>query len=1036
MRSYRFLLLALALIFCLHAVAAAPTAAPQLARRQDENPSGSSKEPTATADESSRPSSTATPQSSATRSERSSTTTEPTTSSSLIPTTTADNQAATTTSNNIQPSASSSAAANSSPQLPIKPRITPAFGLAGVIMLLSGLVYAVIGIKNQWLYVFASAAYLSSLAVTVLIVYLMNPPVTDAVQGAFFVAAAITGLIFGVVALVFADITDGLGCLLGGFCLSMWLLSLKEGGLIASAGGRAIFIGCMCATGYALAWSHYTRNHGLIASISFSGATITMLGVDCFSGAGWKEFWLYLWNLNPNTFPLNTNTYPMTKGMKAELAGVIILSVLGIISQLRLWKLIKEHREQTSAQRIEKQQAQDREEEERGRNLEDSFQRERAQWEAAYGDKSRTEPAVDSCVATPKTSKGSFTSCSVEGIPLPKDGFAISNVQESHAAADAITPAPTVSSHQTNSRRNTFSSARPSSDIVATDGVSRNISVKTLQPSAPPPPAIVPLPFKIPQEDDVKSQMSDNASVSAIPDTGDESFDGRRSLPKPLSNTSALKHLSGATPNHFKHDEGVIVPHIEDDRASSIAATLDEADDVSLPDLSPPHSPVDPNFNAEDLQTPAVKRSDGIVDPTIPAGNDRVEAAAPTTEENGTKTDTEKLDAVDGTSTPSRPVARQSLTVSTDPKPKESRTKQEALPSPRVRADTVVESGDKSQQSKSAGSVAASTSSHTEQTQSVTGSLNGVLSGRLSKVAQSYRTNEWAKHLEAADIPDIDEIPVPDSPGVAVRHERPAPVSEEIVQPLTLAKRQSNRISSDSAVYQNGAFVRLSQTDLQPMSRNPSVLVTPGGLSRTGSLAHLPTVAEPSSKRVSSGPSPAPDNTLLGQREALMRRRTSSQSFNIQSPSTTTLIKGGDDMTLAARKRALQNKHQKPPSASQKWQKKSGWAASVQVPGFDSHQPKRTNTSGSDQKREVLLADWRESIRQEGTPVQSAAAMAEEQRRAALNAKRQKEVEQQHQVMVAQQRESMRQTMMRNNDMLDAHREAMRKMQAAANKRA
>jgi hypothetical protein len=146
------------------------------------------------------------------------------------------------------------------------------------------------------LYVFASAAYLSSLAVTVLIVYLMNPPVTNAVQGAFFVAAAVTGLIFGALALVFADITDGLGCLLGGFCLSMWFLSLKEGGLITSTSGRSIFIGCMSAAGYALAWSHYTRNYGLIASISFSGATITMLGVDCFSGAGWKEFWLYLWS--------------------------------------------------------------------------------------------------------------------------------------------------------------------------------------------------------------------------------------------------------------------------------------------------------------------------------------------------------------------------------------------------------------------------------------------------------------------------------------------------------------------------------------------------------------------------------------------------------------------------------------------------------------------------------------------------------------------------------------------------------------------
>jgi hypothetical protein len=140
-------------------------------------------------------------------------------------------------------------------------------GLAGALLLLSGLVYAVIGIKNKWyvaqeqllistygsrIYVFGSAAYLTALAVTVLIVYLMNPPVSNGVQGAFFVAAFVTGVIFGVLSLVFADITDGFGCLLGGFCLSMWFLSLRNGGLISSTTGRAIFIGCMSAGSFSL----------------------------------------------------------------------------------------------------------------------------------------------------------------------------------------------------------------------------------------------------------------------------------------------------------------------------------------------------------------------------------------------------------------------------------------------------------------------------------------------------------------------------------------------------------------------------------------------------------------------------------------------------------------------------------------------------------------------------------------------------------------------------------------------------------------
>ena len=72
-------------------------------------------------------------------------------------------------------------------------------GITGVLLLLSGIAFAVIGIKNKWsvtdsycisaclissrVYVFGSAAYLSALAVTVLIVYLMNPPVSNGVQG-------------------------------------------------------------------------------------------------------------------------------------------------------------------------------------------------------------------------------------------------------------------------------------------------------------------------------------------------------------------------------------------------------------------------------------------------------------------------------------------------------------------------------------------------------------------------------------------------------------------------------------------------------------------------------------------------------------------------------------------------------------------------------------------------------------------------------------------------------------------------------------
>lgn len=116
------------------------------------------------------------------------------------------------------------------------------------------------------------------------------------VLGAFFVAVFLTGGIFGALALVFSDLTDGLCCLLGGFCLSMWFLTVKEGGLIGSTTGRAIFIIATSLAGYCLSFSHHTRAYGSMVSISFAGATATVLGIDCFSRAGWKEFWIYIWS--------------------------------------------------------------------------------------------------------------------------------------------------------------------------------------------------------------------------------------------------------------------------------------------------------------------------------------------------------------------------------------------------------------------------------------------------------------------------------------------------------------------------------------------------------------------------------------------------------------------------------------------------------------------------------------------------------------------------------------------------------------------
>ncbi|KAJ5512588.1 Golgin subfamily A member 7/ERF4 [Penicillium fimorum] len=269
--------------------------------------------------------------------------------------------------------------------LPIKPTITPAWGVGGFILIALGAVLAFIGVRKQWVQIFLSTGFLSALGVTVLIIYVMSPPVSNAVQGGYLVAVFFTGAVFGGLSLVFREICEGLGCLLGGFCLSMWFLALKAGGLLSEGGPRAGMIIAFTVGFYSLSFSHYTRPYGLIGCTSFSGATAMVIGIDCYSRAGLKEFWLYIWGLNQNVFPLRTDTYPVTRGIRVELAATIIISVLGVISQVRLWNLIKERRAKEEDSRRAHTRKIEEDDAEAGRRLEEKNIQERAEWELIYG---------------------------------------------------------------------------------------------------------------------------------------------------------------------------------------------------------------------------------------------------------------------------------------------------------------------------------------------------------------------------------------------------------------------------------------------------------------------------------------------------------------------------------------------------------------------------------------------------------------------------------------------------------------------------
>ena len=435
----------------------------------------------------------------------------------------------------------------------------------------SGLVYTLIGIKNRWIQIFLSVTYLVSLSVTVLIIYVMNPPVRNAIQGAYFVAALLTGITFGAGALIFKEVTEGLGCLLGGFCLSMWLLTLKAGGLIPSASGKGILVAAFTVCAYALSCSHYTRPYALIGSTSFAGGTVVVLGIDCFSRAGLKEFWAYIWNLNDNVFPLNTNTYPLTRGIRVEIAVIVLICLVGIVSQMKLWKVIRDRREQRDAIQLDDDRERDQMEEQIGRTLETNNHLERTRWERVYGDRDGNErhtSTTDSGLGTDESlQKGSVSvrdaeeeNASVESIAL-RDLSAPNDKSKRQSTSKAQDPVPIHEVKSKEGLKEQHESGRSPPDVQQSKSKDKDIDHKrasgiSLTGQDPP---VVPLPFTIPI-----SSGSIPASVASSVDSDAETDPDLLRVTPRASGNSLIRRLSGRSqqlPQASQSEEALIVPY-------------------------------------------------------------------------------------------------------------------------------------------------------------------------------------------------------------------------------------------------------------------------------------------------------------------------------------------------------------------------------------------------------------------------------------------------------------------------------------------
>ena len=614
----------------------------------------------------------------------------------------------------------------------------------------------------------------------------MSPPVSNAIQGAYFVAIFVTGLIFAAGSLVFQEVTEGLGCILGGYCLAMWLLTLKAGGTIMSEGGKAIFIAIFAVVAWSMSFSHYTRPYGIIGSTSFSGATAIVLGIDCFSRAGYKEFWLYIWNLNDNLFPLNTTTYPITRGMKVEIAVVVLLTILGIISQLKIWKVIQERREKKNAIRLEEEKRRSAMDETIGRYLETRNARERGKWERIYGqrDPSNANSGIDSGIGSeassgkgtssvrevaleegltpteeiqmrhlsvPRVEQGAFSKLKRQSNiivqPIEEEeepSHELSDVSQGHTA-----PASEAGEHVS-------TSAPSESGSTSTKSVTPLQSPRSTTPPAPPTPAIVPLPFTIPGARTKTQSLTPAAAIKPM----DAGKDSKRAS-KRFSGQSFLKRFSTAGMRDSlvsASAEDLMFPSFHHSRASSIAATVNE-DDFDTRSINPGQGGVPelPDVAAMPTNAPPVSDDEA---PELPEIQFNDQPLTPSAIELQEDADPEEF-------------ARPAMTNPEPPYRPSLDKGKSVMDKPEQAVDVAARASDDLPVGASA-EAATTTAPAGPLTR---GALDKVPS-QLSNVVMTFRTNEWAKHIADADGPTHDRMSVILN---GAELESPARLAEEVV---------------------------------------------------------------------------------------------------------------------------------------------------------------------------------------------------------------------------------------------------------------
>jgi uncharacterized protein DUF4203 len=553
----------------------------------------------------------------------------------------------------------------------------------------------------------------------------------------------------------FASLFEGVGCFLGGFCLSMWFLTLKDDGITQSKAGKTIITAVLSLSIGALGFTRYTRNRTLLVCNSFSGATAIALGIDCFTRGGYKEFWIFVWGkypigfinlamtdvkgFNMNIFPLNTNSYPVTRSIRVESSCIIVIFLVAVVINMKLWKRLQKHLEEQSEERAKNIAKRERAELESGKATELRVAKERELWEKIYGEPPRNTPLANSSVPQ---SIYSIKHSSTKSAKRPTSEVNTLDMLEMDMANDTSMPMKVMSKR-------------------LSEGAGIIINVEEAQ-----------------DIDEIKPVEPKGRPVSHMPAQKPTKTEDTRHGPIVTPLTFSPKPPDCPPPE--KEDSGQDEAS-DDGTVSSLEANLDDLDkrsDSGIPTLSssPPFS------------NPRVSKA--IKEP-ISSIHEPKEKKIP--ESNGREDSQEDLESV---STSRQTTLDDFLRLTQENRNHES-------PKPGKEIKDTESKGLRSTHSTTE-STAAETESNTQPVQSKLeptelsfDNIKEKTSQKAMRAFKRHKTFEWAKQSTLADTPPLEEISRPSSPGVVpeINTENPAELKDLLKIVTDVENSESQGIS-------------------------------------------------------------------------------------------------------------------------------------------------------------------------------------------------------------------------------------------------